>query len=225
MPLSIQNICDKVLRESGFPIQTSYLNTQMGDLLQRSAAMIRGLPLSKPRRQGTINMTAATTYALPADFRELVPDTAYIVGNVNSVRWPCSPDEWALLKAGSVNPGAVLIVRQFGTNIQIHNPLNGNTLSFEYLSEALFTNGLGTITKERFDSDGDLWALDDDLLMMDLKWRWKKAKGLDDWQIDAAEYRTYRNGLIGADNGANTVNFSCVDEFQVTEPYANLWRT
>lgn len=225
MPLSIASICDKVLRESGFATQTSYLNSQIGDLLQRSAAMIRGLPLSKPIMQGSISMTSATTYALPTDFRELVPDTAFVVGNVNSVQWPCTPDLWALLKAGSVNPGAVLIVRQFGTNIKIHNPLNGNILSFEYLSEALFTNGAGTVMKERFDSDGDLWALDDDLLMMELKWRWKKEKGLNDWQLDAAEYRTYRNGLISAETGSKSINFSCVDEYAVAEPYTNLWRT
>lgn len=225
MPLSVLSIANNVLLENGFPTVLTIVNTQIALLIQRSASSIMGLPLSKSRRTGSIVMTAATTYALPTDFRELVPDTAYIVGNVNSVRWPCPPDEWALLKAGSVNPGAVLIVRQFGTNIQIHNPLNGNTLRYEYLSEALFTDSTGLTPKERFTLDTDLWALDDDLLMMDLRWRWKKAKGLDDWQIDAAEYRSYRNSLIVAENGSQSISFAPSQDELFVEPYTNLWRT
>lgn len=224
MPLSVLVIANAVLDECGFPSTSAVVGTQIGTLIQRSASMIRGIPLSKPRRTGTIAMTGATTYALPTDFRELVPDTAFVVGNVNSVQWPCPPDLWALLKSGSVNPGAVLIVRQFGTDIQIHNPLNGNTLRFEYLSEALFTDSTGATPKERFTADTDLWALDDDLLILDLKWRWKKEKGVADWQIDAAEYRSYRNSLIAAENGSETISFSPPPDDMTVEPYTNLWR-
>lgn len=224
MPLSVLTIANAVLDECGFPSTAAVVGTQIGTLIQRSASLIRGLPLSKPRRTGSIAMTAATTYALPTDFRGLVPDTAFVVGNVNTVQWPCPPDVWALLKAGSVNPGAVLIVRQFGADIQIHNPLNGNTLMFEYLSEALFTDSTGTTPKERFTVNGDLWSLDDDLLMLDLKWRWKKEKGLNDWQIDAAEYRSYRNSLLAAENGSRSISFSPPYEENAIEPYTNLWR-
>lgn len=224
MPLSVLTIANTVLLENGFPTEITIVSKQIASLIQRSAAAIKGLPLSKTRRTGSIAMTGATTYALPTDFRELVPDTAYVIGNVNSVQWPCQPDYWALLKAGSVNPGALLIVRQFGTDIQIHNPLNGNTLRFEYLSEALFTDSTGATPKERFNLDTDLWVLDDDLLMLDLRWRWKKAKGLDDWQIDAAEYRSYRNALIAAENGSGTISFSTPPDEITVEPYTNLWR-
>lgn len=224
MPLSVLTIANAVLDECGFPSTATVFGTQIGTLIQRSASLIRGLPFSKPRRTGTIAMTTATTYALPTDFMELVPDTAFVVGNVNAVQWPCQPDVWALLKAGIVNPGAVLIVRQFGADIQIHNPLNGNTLRFEYLSEALFTDSTGATPKERFTVNGDLWSLDDDLLMLDLKWRWKKEKGLNDWQIDAAEYRSYRNSLLAAGNGSRSISFSPSYEESAIEPYTNLWR-
>jgi hypothetical protein len=224
MPLSVQTIVNNVLVECGISEVSTVIGNQMGKLLQRSASSIRGLPLSKPRRTGSIAMTGATTYALPTDFRELVPDTAFVVGNVNSVQWPCPPDVWALLKAGSVNPGAVLIVRQFGTDIQIHNPLNGNTLRFEYLSEALFTDSTGTTPKERFTVGTDLWSLDDDLLEMDFKWRFKKEKGVEGWQIDAAEYRSYRNSLLAAENGSETISFSPPPDDMTVEPYTNLWR-
>lgn len=224
MPLSVLVIGQKVMREIGWSAPTSVLNTQLGELIQRSASMIVGLPLSRPRRSGSITMTVATTYALPTDFRELVPDTAYVVGNVNKVQWPTTPDEWALLKAGSVNPGAVLIVRQFGSNIQIHNPLNGNTLAYEYLSEALFSDAAGVTPKERFTANDDIWALDDDLIMLDVKWRFKKEQGMEGWQVDAAEYRTYRNSLLSAENGASAVSFACESDSQVGEPYTNSWR-
>lgn len=162
-------------------------------------------------------------YPLPSDFRTYVPDTAYISGNLQRVLWPTDPQEWAILKAGNVDPGGVLIVRQLGGFLYIHAPLPGETLQFEYQSNALWTDSTGFTAKQRISADSDLWTLDDDLLILALKWRVKKEFGLDDWQIDLAEWKTYSRNYLADNRGGRAIMIGGAAEQQAVPPYTNLW--
>lgn len=170
---------------------------------------------------GTVTHVA---HGLPSDFRSYVANTAYINGNLNPVHWPADPSDWAILKAGNTNPGAVLIVRQIGGYLYIHEPDVGEVLTFEYLSNALFTDSTGFTGKQRFTADTDVWLLDDDLLAMNFKWRVKKERGLDDWQVDAAEWRTYARNYMAESRGARAISMGLTYEKKdAVAPYFNTW--
>jgi hypothetical protein len=298
MPLTVTSICERTLRESGFPTQSAYVGTQAGDLINRAAQEIAQLPLSRPTKSYSVTMasqvpvdvieftrvgtlaTAETAtphgyttgdlvtiacpgvpgysgtfritvtfpsfftytmaadpgadafvgtathiaHGLPSDFRQYVPETAYIVGNAQRVYWPTDPSDWAVLKAGFIDPGALLVVRIIGGYLYLHEPPTGEVLTFEYQSNALFSDTTGFTFKQRITADTDIWLLDDDLLMMNFKWRWKKEKGLDDWQVDAAEWQTYVRNYMGETRGARALIFGRPTEHGAVEPYTNLWR-
>ena len=57
-------------------------------------------------------------------------------------------------------------------------PPAGHTIAFEYASDFAILAADGTSWKKRFTVDTDTFALDEDLLLLGLRWKWKKEKGL-----------------------------------------------
>lgn len=169
---------------------------------------------------GTVTHVA---HGLPADFRSVVPETAFLANNAQRTFWPTDPADWAVLKAGVIDPGALLLLRQIGGYLYVHAPPAGEVLTFEYQSNALFSDTTGFTLKQRITADTDVWLLDDDLLMMNLKWRVKKERGLDDWQIDAGEWRSYSRNYIAENNGARALIFGRPVDHGPAEPYFSNW--
>lgn len=92
-------------------------------------------------------------------------------------------------------------------------------LSFEYASKHPWL--AGAVTQESATADTDTWRLDRRLLQMAVKWRWKKEKGLPDWETDSQMFARYANALRGRDGGSKTLRFG--QSGAAPEPYANLW--
>ncbi len=229
MALTLASILDRVLDETGIARESAYVAgttvaaRQLVALANRSATMLRTMPFTKRRALGTIAMTAATSYSLPSDFFEYVADTAYMEDDSNPVFWPTPEDLWALYSNGGITPSGTLFVRQYAGALAVLNPVNGTNLLFEYMSNAPVRATAAGAYKERFSVDTDEWQLDDELVIMDIKWRFKKEKGFGDWQADAQDFAVYLKSVIGRDNGAATIAPG-ISEY-AGEPYTNLWVT
>lgn len=57
-------------------------------------------------------------------------------------------------------------------------PAAGHSVSFEYNSQFLVRAADGVTLKQYFDVDTDICLLPDNLISLDLRWRWKSEKGL-----------------------------------------------
>ena len=211
MALTLSDILNRVLDESGFARESAYIagtsvaTRQLVALANRSATVLRDMPFTKRRANGTITMTTAVSYSLPSDFFEYVPDTAYMEDNSTPVCWPTPEDEWALYQNGGLSPSGVLYVRQFAGALAVINPVDGTDILFEYLSNACVRATAAGAYKERFTVDTDEWQLDDELIVMDVKWRFKKEKGFPDWQADAQDFAVYLRTVLGRDYGTGTI--------------------
>lgn len=222
MASTVQSLLDRTLREIGFSPLSTYVNTQALALANRGVTNIRTVePLTRRRLTGSISMTTATSYTLPTDFFEYIPNTAYIQDNLNPVALPIDEATWNQYKAGNVSPGATLFCRFIAGQLAILNPINGGTLLFEYNSNALIQATGGGAFKPLFTLDSDEWLLDDELVTLEFKWRYKKEKG-QDYQTDMMESQAYIRSAIGRANGARTI--TPVENWPLAEPYANLWR-
>lgn len=174
-------------------------------------------------KEGTILMTAATDYALPADFWAYRPDTLWPIGGVRSAAIPTTPAVWTILKSGiGINP-AEFNCRFIGDRLEVQNPTSGITLRFEYFQKYPITDAAGTTAKETFTVDTDLCTLDSALFIADLKWRIKKEKGIGDWEVDRQEFETYKMYMQGVDAGARTLYPADVRRSSPQEPYNNDW--
>lgn len=74
-----------------------------------------------------------------------------------------------------------------GELLMLPVPAAGNTLAFEYITTMWLTDVTGVTYRNGITADTDAMLLDDELLLLSLIWRWKKAKGFE-YAEDLAEY-------------------------------------
>lgn len=225
MATTLKTILDAILDEVGFKKPLAYASSskpadaQIVALANRATAAIREYDLNIVRKSDTITMTSATEYDLASDFHAYIPDTMYLDGQLMAVDLPTTPSEWALISSGGVT-GDFLRARLYGGQLKVLNPRSGSDITYEYTSNELIqATGAGAF-KTKFTADTDEWQADDDLLILETKWRFEKAKGLPTWQESQRECREYVRNLRGRDHAAKALGPAMpVDR----SPKTNLW--
>jgi len=226
--VQIKAILDEVLRESGFTAPSAYA-TSNNDADKQAFALanraLRTLTTDSWRslyRAHTFTMTSATAYDLPVDYREIVPDTMWNTNSNLKVIIPPSDEVWAYLQANDVATGVQEIARITEGQLHIENPTPGSGIRFEYITNHPVTAN-DTTTKARFTADNDTCLLDDDLLIMDIKWRWNKLKGLP-WEADLQEAKIYQKSVRAADRPPKKLNMTGNMLPPLNEPYTDTWK-
>lgn len=228
MSLTLKEMLDNVLLESGMGTETAYAgNTQdqvlrLVSLANRSVRRLAVWPWQALRLNYSFSLTDAEEYDLPDDFRALIPDTAFAESYIHPIDMRTNPEHWAYLKASAGGTGPRYRFRILGNKIHVHAPQSGELVSFEYLTDHPVLATDGTTTKKLFTADTDTWRLDDDILQMDLIWRYKKLLGLPDWQVDHSEYKTYLRTVQGQQAGSKTI-IGGDSVWPYGEPYTDLW--
>jgi len=124
-------------------------------------------------------------YAMPFDVDKLIPSTMWD----RSYRWqilgPLTPAQWQVLLSGLQPAGPRRRFRIMNDQFVINPvPYDSNELVYEYYSCNWCMNS-SYQTQPRWTSDTDTYLLDDDTFILGLKWRFRRAKGLDydqEWQ-------------------------------------------
>lgn len=221
---TLKQILDAMMGASGFQIPSAYATStnpddvQLLHLANEASDELREMGLTPLRRFHTVNLSTAADYALPGDFLALVPDTAF--ARTLPLNLPASSEDWAYLVATGIG-GARYHARIIDGRLHILNPTPGDTIRFEYVSNAPWSGSDGA-AKELATADTDVWELDRRALTGGIKWRWKKEKGLPDWEVDLRLHANYLRALRGRDRSAQTLHFGLPEDF-APEPYTNLW--
>lgn len=152
--------------------------------------------------QFTMNMPATSSgpqtvqmsqvaYPLPSDWLKQIPQTEWDRTNRWPMLGPKSPQEWQSFKSGIVYAGPRERFRIQQGSLQINPPPpNGLIFAYEYISNAWVLSQSGA-AQSSFLADTDTTIYDDSLLIVGLKMRWLRAKGLD-YSVELAEF----NGLL-----------------------------
>jgi len=227
--MNLKSILDEVMLLSGMDTETVYATAtedavkRLVSIANQSAATFAQYPWQALRSRYEFTMSTATTEELPDDYRAIIPDTMFVNGQAWTVDFPTDTIEWSYLVSATGGAGIRRKMRLLDGEIHIYQPTSGDTVSFEYLSIYPVLNSVGT-AKQRFTADTDTWRLDDDLIIKDVLWRYKKLIGHTDWQIDLAGYKAYELAAKGHDKGAQTIVPG--DAYGFTgEPYYELWRS
>lgn len=123
--------------------------------------------------------TLASIIGATANFRRIVDETIWNRTTGRIVLGPIAPEEWqGRLAVTTAGPYSEYRIRA-GTLYFDPVPAAGESCYFEYVSYNWATDAAGTTPRARFTADDDLPLFDDELLLADLKWRWREAKGLD----------------------------------------------
>ena len=222
MSITLLNAWKQVCGESGFDVPTDVAtsNPQMLYIATASIRRLRPHQWQKLVKQGSITLTTATEYTLASDFWSYVPGTLWPEASGRPADLPVTTTDWAMLQAGIGFSSIAFNCRIYNDKLQVQNPEAGYVLNYEYISKNALTNAGGT-AQETFTADTDLCILDEELFIQDLKWRFKKEKGIDDWQVDAAELDRYLKYRKDVDAGSQTLRPSSGTVFPA--PYTDLW--
>lgn len=223
-------LLDSVMQECNFRAKGNYANAasqneqQLFRLANRSVTALMEHPWQALRKEHEFTLTAATDYPLPSDYHGFIVDTFMANNRAVPVDTDTQPSIWAWLRTNTGSGGIEYRTRFWDNKIEVFEPSAGDVLRFEYWSNAPIESA-SAVPLRRFAADSDEWLLDDDLLIMDIVWRFKKAKGLDDWQVDRVDAEDYLKGLKRRERPAKTVHLGNEPEPFFGEPYTDLWIT
>jgi hypothetical protein len=119
---------------------------------------------------------------------------------------PRSGQSWQMEKASPTNSTPYHFrLWQGGLYFQPAPPA-GNTIAFEYSSSFSILKADTTYAR-RFTADEDQCVLDDEIILLGLKWRWHRAQGMSFKQeFDDFEYRL--TNYLSRDNSAPALQLS-----------------
>lgn len=219
---------NRVLSTCGFAVESAYAAgttvaaKQIFELANIAARALREGDFQEIIATGTVAMTAATDYALPTGFLSIVPDTMRVENSMEVLDFPANVSRWADIKYAGGPSAAPIDARIIGDRLHVANPRNGVNLKFEYITKYPITSSGGT-PKELFTADNDIWIMDDQLFYLDVRWRFKKEKGIGDWQIDVQELGVQAKNVRGRNRSARTIVPAPAIPVDTNEPYTNLW--
>jgi len=161
-------------------------------------------------KQGTITGDGSANYALPSDYHRAVPASFWtsssswkIGGSVTSQRWQSLQNGWAV----STTLSRQLMMRATAGSKQIYfEPAlsTGETVVYDYISNAMFDDGLGT-QYAAWSDDTYSCLIDESLIVLGLVYRVLQSTGRDP-SYAYAEYIETRNQLIGQDAPAERLS-------------------
>lgn len=133
------------------------------------------------KEQSITTVASQANYAFPSDLQYFINTTAWDRSQHWPLRGPVSPQEWQVLKSGtigSVGPRTRFRVMAGEIYFDPTPSTNGDAYIFEYYSNAWCESSGGTAQTE-WGADTDVPLLPDDCFILGLIWRFRRAKGLD----------------------------------------------
>jgi hypothetical protein len=172
--------------------------------------------------------TSSATYSLPSNFDRLIEDTGWDHTNNFAMYGNISPQRhqyW--MSSGVVTPFTRkeyrFTLQPGSSTFLVHPtpPTAADVLKFLYVKNTWVSSSGGTPLAQ-FAADGDTTVFNDNLMVKELKWRWKAAKGLDASAL-FGECQQLKDRLMAADIASPTLNMGGpqYDEELINVPEAN----
>jgi len=209
--MSLLTICQAALREIGdYNVPSSIIgNTdpiavQLLALAQRSGKTLafdhKWQVLLATHTFATVASTA--TYALPTAFKSFANITFWDRTNYWEIEGPVSPQKFEALRSSSV--AWVAAWKYFRVAADLFEiwptPTAVETIAYQYYSKYWISG------KAAYTDDADVPLLDDDLLTIDLRWRYLQAKGMD-FANEKQEAIERRDAILSKDGARDAIRF------------------
>lgn len=138
-------------------------------------------------------------------FRHIKNDTIWNRSQSVPIYGGLSPQDWQAIKGTGVT-GPRYQFRIRGNKLLVNPAATaGETWAFEYVSKNWIIGASGTTYKQYFTLDTDELLLPEELLIVGLRWRWKKEKGLE-YAEDFRTYETQVRDALSRDGAKRTLS-------------------
>ena len=142
----------------------------------------------------------------PDDFDRLIRNVE-MWNRTNDLRYsgPTTQRIWQQLQTSIVTGGLVGWWRVRGGQLLIHPaPTAGETLAFEYVSKR-WARSSGGDAQEKFLADTDTTVLDEDLITLEIVWRFRQTRGFPQYAEDMATCEREKEKAASRDRGTGRI--------------------
>lgn len=155
----------------------------------------------------TFSTVASTsTYTLPDGFRKMILKSFWDRTNDRMVIGPVNSGRWQYFQSSGVGPAGInRYHRRRAGNIDIYpTPSTADDLVYEYYSK-YWCQSADEVGQSQWLADTDTAVLDDDLLLLGLRWRLLMTAG-EPYQEEFEEFQDYLDALLTNDDGPSIMN-------------------
>lgn len=210
--MTVLDIVRAVCGEVGIPQPTSMvsssdlqviqlmnlLNTEGSELAARSAsgwqALVQEKTFTTVATEDQGLLVGGTILQTTDNYRHILNETIWNRSKRIPLFGPRAPRVWQGFKALTfAGPFGEYRIRG-GHLLILPTPAAGDTLAFEFVTRNWLVSSDGTTYRDRIADDADAPLLDTEVIQAGLRWRWKRAKGLD----FAEEFSGYEARVIDA---------------------------
>lgn len=184
--MSLLSICQAAAGASGFSAPATIIGNPddtailLLRLLNKGGKKLAWKPWEILQKEYTFATVASTaSYAFPSDLKYFLDFTAWDRSQFWALRGSLSPSEWQRYKSGTQTTTPRTRFRIKGGLIFLDPTPGGvDNLVIEYISKNWVTDVGGANPASSFTADAQVSLIDEDLLELDLTWRFLERKGL-----------------------------------------------
>lgn len=209
MTLTLLELCQRVARDSKTSVPNTIVSNaelEAAQLLQCARATMKDLlkkvDWEELQKEGTISTAASTVaYNLPSDFDRIINETAWNATTKYPMIGVVSAKAWQDLKNNRTSTSSVCDYYRIraGQILIFPTPSATESLIYEYVSNKPIESSGGTAQTEWL-ADTDLPRLDDYLVELGIRWRFRKMNGKP-YAEDMNEYNEIGLKEMSADGG------------------------
>lgn len=219
--MSLLTMVQQFAGRNGLAVPTSVIGTTSADVLQilrlleeegNDLAMRGDWNVLTVEATHTTVATAsqgAITTIAPTSYRKILNDTIWDRSGLLPI-YPVDAPDWQAIQA--VVPAGISPYRyrlREGLLLATPTPPAGLTWAFEYVSKAWILNGASSKV-QYFVADADVTLLPEDLLILGLRWRWLREKGLEYAELFAT-YEKQVSYYLGTERPRSRLNAANCD--------------
>ena len=217
--MSLLSISQGALRRlSGFEVPSTYFGNNnltavsCVNLLQEAGnTLVRQHRWQELITEYTFTTTASTaTYALPSDFKAFANMSQWDRTNQWRMTGPTPSIVWQWLKSGisvaSTNNRWFMVRGNLFTIFPTPST-TGDTIAFDYYSNAWITKQADSTNVTAWTADLDTARIDEELLTLDLKWRFLQSKGMP-FEPEYKAFESVKEDLLADNGGRGMINLN-----------------
>lgn len=203
----LQDVCDSIGLDSpasviGNPDQDIKQLLQI--LLLEGKLLADGYDWQELQQVATITTLAqedqGAVATLAAGFKKFINNTAWNQDIRYMVQGSLDPQTWEGVKAQNYSGPYPNFRIRGGRFLMYPIPAAGQIIKFEFISKNWILSNDGVTTLARFANDNDTCLLDEDLLILGVRWRWLSAKNFD-YAEAFRDYETMKSNLQARNGG------------------------
>ena len=221
--MTLLTICTDALEEIGsVEVPASFIGSNLPTAKLCVALVNRaGRSLERTHRfnslimEHTFTTTASTAaYNLPSDFRAFANMSEWDRTNQKPLRGGISSAKWQHFQSGIVNNtiNRWYMVRANQVHIYPTPTVTGDTIAFDYFTTN-WVDPVSAADSSTYGLDTDLTLLDEQLLTLDLKWRFLASKGFPA-EIEYKEWTYFLTQVLADQKGSSTLNMGVSSALQ-----------